>query len=159
MPAGQVMAGNGSDEILRILFGMSEKTMYTWLTYFILPALYGSDRSVWAPLIILTQLHVPSHPLWPLPWNSWCSRAAGFSNDDSQCRVGAQAVSPCVLKLGQHGHHGSGEGDVAQPQPIYWPVNDSLQNSHTVRVKCTGALSCWNDTCYIIPLLLISGVT
>jgi len=24
-----------------------------------------------------------------------------------------------VLKLGQHGHHGSGEGDVAQPQPLH----------------------------------------
>ena len=47
-----------------------------------------------------------------------------------------------VLKLGLNGHHGSGEGDVAQPQPIYRPVNDSLRNSHTVRVKCAGALSC-----------------
>jgi len=47
-----------------------------------------------------------------------------------------------VLKLGLHGNHGSGEGDVAQPQPIHLPVNDSLRNSHTVRVKCTGALSC-----------------
>ena len=25
----------------------------------------------------------------------------------------------CVLKLGLHGHHGSGERDVAQPQPIH----------------------------------------
>ena len=47
-----------------------------------------------------------------------------------------------VLKLGLHGHHGSGEGDVAQPQPIHWPVNYSFRNSHTVRVKCAGALSC-----------------
>ena len=47
-----------------------------------------------------------------------------------------------VLNLGLHGHHGSGEGDVAQPQPIDWPVNYSLRNSHTVRVKCAGALSC-----------------
>ena len=31
-----------------------------------------------------------------------------------------------VLKLRFHGHHGSGKGDIAQPQPIYWPVNDSL---------------------------------
>jgi len=64
-----------------------------------------------------------------------------------------------VLKLGLHGHHGSGKGDVAQPQPMHIPVNDSLRNSHTVREKCTGALSCWNDTCYIVPLLLGSGVT
>ena len=47
-----------------------------------------------------------------------------------------------VLKLGLHGHHCSGDRDVAQPQPIYRPVNDSLRNSHTVRVKCTGAPSC-----------------
>jgi len=26
---------------------------------------------------------------------------------------------PGVLKLGLHGHHGSGKGDLAQPQPIY----------------------------------------
>jgi len=63
-----------------------------------------------------------------------------------------------VLKLRLHGHHGSGEGDVAQPQPIHWPVNDSLRNSHTVRVKCAGALCSWNDTCYIIPLLLGSCI-
>jgi len=24
-----------------------------------------------------------------------------------------------VLKLGHHGHHNSGEGDVAQPQPLH----------------------------------------
>ena len=64
-----------------------------------------------------------------------------------------------VLKLGLHSHHGSGKGDVAQPQPIHWPLIDSLKNSHTVRVKCAGALSCWNDTRYIIPLLLGSGIT
>jgi len=63
-----------------------------------------------------------------------------------------------VLKLGLHGHHGSGKGDVAQPQPIHRPVNDSLRNSHKVRVKCAGALSCWNGTCYIIPLLFGSGI-
>ena len=49
---------------------------------------------------------------------------------------------PGVLKLGLHGHHGSDEGDVAQPKPIHWPINDSMRNSHTVRVKCAGALSC-----------------
>jgi hypothetical protein len=38
--------------------------------------------------------------------------------------------------------HGSGKGDVAQHQPIHIPVNDSLRNSHTVREKCAGALSC-----------------
>ena len=47
-----------------------------------------------------------------------------------------------VLKLGLHGHHGSGKGDVAQPQPIHGPANDSLRNSHTVQVKYAGALSC-----------------
>jgi len=36
-----------------------------------------------------------------------------------------------VLKLGLHGHHGSGKGGVAQPQPIHWPVNDSLRNSQS----------------------------
>ena len=64
-----------------------------------------------------------------------------------------------VLKLGLHGHHSSGKGDVSQPQPINWTVNDSSRNSHTVRMKCAGALSCWNDTCYIIPLLLGSSIT
>ena len=34
-----------------------------------------------------------------------------------------------VLQLGLHGPHGSGKGDVAQPQPIHWPINDSLRNS------------------------------
>jgi len=55
-----------------------------------------------------------------------------------------------MLKLELHGHHGSGKEDVAQPQPIHWPGNDSMRNSHTVsmrnshtvRVKSTGALSC-----------------
>ena len=64
-----------------------------------------------------------------------------------------------VLKLRLHGHHGSGEGDVTQPQSKHWPINDSLRNSHTVRVNCAGAPSCWNYTCYIIPLLLCSGIT
>ena len=68
-------------------------------------------------------------------------------------------LSSGVLKLGLHGHHGSGKRVVAQPHPIHWPVNDSLRNSHTVREKCTGALSCWNDTCYIIPFLLGCVVT
>ncbi len=40
-----------------------------------------------------------------------------------------------LLKLGLHDHHGSGKGDVAQPQPIHWTINDSLRNSHTVRVN------------------------
>ena len=64
-----------------------------------------------------------------------------------------------VFKFGLYGLNGSGEGDVAQPQPIHWPINDTSRNSHTVRVKCAGAKSCWNDTCYIIPLLLGSGIT
>ena len=46
-------------------------------------------------LMVLTELYVSSHPLWPLPWNSWCSRYAGISND-SQCRVGAEAVIMCA---------------------------------------------------------------
>ena len=37
-----------------------------------------------------------NHPLWPLPWNSWCSRDAGISNHDSQRRVGAQAFNRCT---------------------------------------------------------------
>ena len=40
-----------------------------------------------------------------------------------------------VLKFGLRDHHGSGKGDVAQPQPIHWPINDSLTNSHTIRVN------------------------
>ena len=47
-----------------------------------------------------------------------------------------------VLKLELHDHHSNGKGDVAQPQTIHWPINDSLRNSHTVRVKCATALSC-----------------
>jgi len=31
----------------------------------------------------------------------------------------AHRVLSGVLKLGLNGHHGSGEGDVAQPQPIH----------------------------------------
>ena len=75
---------------------MSEKTLYTWLIYFILPALYGPGRSLLEPLMVLTELYASSHPLWHLPWNSWCSRDAGISNDDSQHRVGAQAVNRCA---------------------------------------------------------------
>ena len=41
-----------------------------------------------------------------------------------------------VLKLRLHSHHGSGERDVAQPQPIHWPVNDSLRNSHSQGEIC-----------------------
>jgi len=65
---------------------MSEKTLYICLIYFILPALYGSGRSLWEPLMVLTEFYASSHPLWPLPWNSWCSRDAGISNDDSQLK-------------------------------------------------------------------------
>ena len=64
--------------------------------YFILPTLYGSGRSLWGPLIVLTERYVSSHPLWPLPWNLWCSRDAGISNDDSRHKDGAQAVIRCA---------------------------------------------------------------
>ena len=47
-----------------------------------------------------------------------------------------------VLKLGLSGHHDSGKRDVAQPQPVHCTVNDSLRNSHTVKVKCPGELFC-----------------
>jgi len=117
---------------------------------FILPTLYGSGRSLWEPLMVLTELYASSHPLWTLPWNPWCSRDAGISNDDSQM---VHRLVSGVLKLGLDGHHGNGEGDGAQPQPIHWSINDSLKNSHTVRVKCDGAPSCWNDTCYIVAWL------
>ena len=73
-----------------------------------------------------------SHHLWPLPWNSWCSRDAGISNDDSQCTVGARLISG-MLKLGLHGHHGSGKGDVAQPQPIHWFFEEF---THSQREMC-----------------------
>ncbi len=46
-----------------------------------------------------------------------------------------------VLRLGLHDHHGSGEGDVAQPRQIHWPINDSLRNSHS-QGECAGALAC-----------------
>ena len=64
-------------------------------SYLILPALCGS-RSLWEPLMDLTELYVSSHPLWPLPWNSRCSRDAGISNDDSQRHIGAQTVIRCA---------------------------------------------------------------
>ena len=64
--------------------------------YFILPALYGSSRSLWEPLMVLTKLYASSYLLWFLPWNSWCSREVGISNDDSQCKVDAQAVIRCA---------------------------------------------------------------
>jgi len=43
-----------------------------------------------------SHLYVSSHPLWPLTWNSWCSRDAGISNNGSQQRVGAHAVIRCA---------------------------------------------------------------
>ena len=42
-------------------------------------------------------------------------RDAGISNDNSRCKVGAQAVIRCA----QAGHHGSDKGEVAQPLPIH----------------------------------------
>ena len=46
-----------------------------------------------------------------------------------------------VLKLGLHVHHGSGEGDIAQPQPIHWPFNESLTNSHSQgEMRCSTIL-------------------
>ena len=67
--------------------------------------------------MVFTELYASSYPLWPLPWNSRCSRDAGISTDDSQRKVGAQADMRCA-KVGLHGHHGSGEWGVAQRQPI-----------------------------------------
>ena len=64
--------------------------------YFILPAVYGYGRSLWEPLMVLTELYASLYPLWLLPWNSWCSRDAGISNGDSQNKVGAQAVIRCA---------------------------------------------------------------
>ena len=64
--------------------------------YFILPSLYECCRSLWEPFMVLREFYASSHPLWPLPWNSWCSRDAGISKDDSQHRVGAQAVIMCA---------------------------------------------------------------
>ena len=127
-----------------------------------LPYLFHLTRTVWiqqipvGPLMDLTELYASSHPLWFLPWNSWCSRDAGISKITHNAAL-VHGLLSGVLKLGRLGHH-SIEGNVVQPQPIHWPVNDSLRNSHTVRVKCAGALSCWNDTCYIIPFLLGSGI-
>ena len=68
-------------------------------------------------------------------WNSWCSKDASISNDDSQRKL-VQRLLLGVLKLGLHGHHSSGEGDVAQPQPIPWPVNHSIRNSHSHGEMC-----------------------
>jgi len=132
--------------------------VYTWLIYFILPAFYRYGRSLWVCLMVLTQLYPSSHPLWPFH---------GIHGvQEMQVSVmmthNAQMVRRLlwgVLKLGLRVHHSNGEGDVAQPQPIHWYINDSLRNSHIIRVKCAGALSCWNDTCYIIPLLLGSGIS
>ena len=64
--------------------------------YFILPSLYESCRSLWEPLMGLAELYASSHHLWPFTWNSWCSRDAGISKDDSQHRVCAQAVIRCT---------------------------------------------------------------
>ena len=123
--------------------------------YFILPALYRSSRSLWEPLMVLTELYASSYPLWPLPWNSWCSRDAGISKDDSQHTVGAQAVIRCA------------QVGTTWP-PWQWQRGCCITPTNTLtckwfieefRVKCAGALSCWNDTCYIIPLLLGSGIT
>jgi len=64
--------------------------------YFILPASYESSRSPQKTLMDLTDLYASSHPLWLLPWNSWCSRDAGISNSCSQHRVGAHTVTRCA---------------------------------------------------------------
>jgi hypothetical protein len=61
-----------------------------------LPTLYRPGRFLWEPLMVLTELYASSHPLWPLTWNSWCSRDARISNDDSQPTAGAQAVIMCA---------------------------------------------------------------
>ena len=115
-------------------------------------------RSLWEPLMVLTELYVTSHPLWPLPWNSWCSRDAGITNDVSQHRVGAQAVTRCaqVGTTWQPWRQRKGCCTTPTNTPTCYQF---IRNSHTVRVKCAGALSCLNHTCYITPLLLGSGIT
>jgi hypothetical protein len=92
---GKFIKGSSKSKVI-ILRDVQEDTIH--LTYyFILPALYVSGRSPWESLtVLITQLYTSSHPLWPLPRNSWCSRDAGISNDDSQRRVGAQAVIRCA---------------------------------------------------------------
>ena len=99
---------------------MSEKTLYTWLIYFILPALYASSRSLWEPL---TELYESSHPLW-LFHGIHCVQDTQVPVMTTHNTELAHRPLSGVLKLGLHGQHGSGEGDVAQPQPIHWPVND-----------------------------------
>jgi len=128
------------------------------LIYFILPALYGSGRSLWEPSWS-SQIFMHHHILYDLFHEIYGVQEMQVTVTMAHNTELVHTLLSGVLKLGLHGNHGSGKGDVAQPQPIHWPVNDLLRNSHTVRVKRTGALSCWYDTCYIIPLLLGSGIT
>ena len=126
--------------------------------YFILPAVYAYGRSLWEPLMVLTE--IMHHYIFC----DFCHGIHGVQEMQVSVMMThntklVHRLLSGVLKLGLQDHHGSGKGDVAQPQPINWPVNDSFMNSHTVRMKCTAALSCWNDTSYIIPLLLGSGMT
>ena len=119
---------------------MSQKTLYNWLIYFILPALYGSDRSLWGPSWT-SQSFMHHHILCDLFRGIHGVQEIQVSVMMTQNAALVHRLLSDVLKLGRHGHH-SGEGDTAQPQPKHWPANDTVRNSHTVRVKCAGALSC-----------------
>ena len=103
--------------------------------YFILPSLYGSSRFLWEPLMVLRELYASSHP------RIHCVQEMQVSVKMTHNTELVQRLLSGVLKLGLHGHHGSGKGDAAQLQTIHRPTNDSLRNTH-YQGECARALSC-----------------
>ncbi len=79
--------------------------------------------------MVLRELYASSHP------RIHCVQEMQVSVKMTHNTELVQRLLSGVLKLGLHGHHGSGKGDAAQLQTIHGPINDSLRNSHTIRVN------------------------
>jgi len=103
--------------------------------YFILPTLYGSSRSLQEPSWS-SQSFMRHHILCDLFHGIHGVQKMQVSVKMTHNTELVHRLLLGVLKLGLHGHHGSGKGHVAQPQPIHWPVNDSLRNSHSQGEMC-----------------------
>jgi len=80
--------------------------------------------------MVLTELYASSHHIYPFHGIHGVQELQVSELMTHNAELVHRLLAG-VLKLGLHGNHGSSKGDVAQPQPIHGPVNDSLRNSHT----------------------------
>ena len=86
--------------------------------YFILPSLYGSGRSPWEHSWS-SQIFMRHHILGDLFHGIHGVQEMQVTVTTAHTTELVHTLLSGVLKLGLHGNHGSGEGDVAQPQPIH----------------------------------------